>query len=278
MSDTRPAPFTTLRRPPPGLVPAGRAPQPLRARGRANVVVAIALLMALGAASTARAQASAAGDGRTGAAPAPLGVVSLSASAVVELPRDLMTVVLSTSRDGSDPAAVQAGVRQALDAALAEARRVARPGQLDVQTGAFSLQPRYQSAGRIGGWIGSAELVVEGRDMAAISQLVGRIGTMTVSRVAYGLSREARERVESEATAQAVARFRARAADTAKLFGYAGYLVREVSVSGADATPPPMPMLRAAPMAAANVEAALPVEAGRGSVTITVNGTVQMTR
>lgn len=277
MTDTRPALRPIASRPSSRAVSSAQEPLSPSGRRRADVILAIALLMALGAASAARAQVSAT-ESRAAAASAPSGLVSLSASAVVELPRDLMTVVLSTSRDGSDPSAVQAGVRQALDAALAEARRVAKPGQVDVQTGAFSLQPRYQQGSRIAGWIGSAELVVEGRDMAAISQLVGRIGTMTVSRVAYGLSREARERVESEATAQAVARFRARAADTAKLFGYTGYQVRDVSVSAADAMPPPMPMLRAAPMAAASVESALPVEAGRGSVTITVNGTVQMTR
>ncbi len=247
---------------------------PMRPARRANVAVALALLVALAASPAARAQGV---DARTEAANRDL--LSLTASAVVELPRDLMTVVLSTSRDGSDPAAVQAGVRQALDAALAEARKAARPGQVDVQTGAFSLNPRYTQPGRIGGWIGGAELVIEGRDMTAISQLVGRITTMTVARVGYGLSREAREKVEAEATAQAVGRFRARAADTARLFGYGGFAVREVSVSSADSLPPSMPMMRASAMAAPMAaEAALPVEAGRGSVTITVTGTVQMTR
>lgn len=254
--------------------PTAPAPAGIRPARRANVVVALALLMALGAATTARAQVA-----EHRAEPAARDLLSLTASAVVELPRDLMTVVLTTSRDGSDPAAVQAGVRQALDAALAEARKAARPGQVDVQTGAFSLNPRYTQPGRIGGWIGGAELVIEGRDMTAISQLVGRITTMTVGRVGYGLSREAREKVEAEATAQAVARFRARAADTARLFGYGGFAVREVSVSSADSMPPPMPMVRASAMAAPMAaEAALPVEAGRGSVTITVTGTVQMTR
>jgi predicted secreted protein len=127
---------------------------------------------------------------------------------------------------------VQSQLKQALDAALAEARKAARPGQLEVQTGNFSLYPRYAAKGGINGWQGSAELVVEGKDMPAIGQLTGRIGTMTIARVGYGLSRELREKVEGEVTAQAIARFRARAADYAKQFGYAGYLMREVSVGG----------------------------------------------
>ena len=46
---------------------------------------------------------------------------------------------------------------------------------------------------------------------------------MTIARVSYGVSRELREKVEGEVTAQAIARYRAKAADYAKQFGYTGY-------------------------------------------------------
>jgi predicted secreted protein len=208
----------------------------------------------------------------------PRGIVSLSSTAVVELPRDLMTLALSTTRESVDASTVQSQLKQALDAALTEARKVAKPGQVDVQTGAFSLYPRYGPRGTITGWQGTAELLIEGRDMTAISQLAGRIQTLTVARVGYGLSREAREKVESEATAQAVERFRGRAAELSRLFGYTGWAVRELSVSSADASPPPMPMLRAKVAMSTAAEEALPVEAGKGSVTISVSGTVQLTK
>ncbi len=110
---------------------------------------------------------------------------------------------------------------------LGEAKKVARPGLLEVQTGNFSLYPRYApatSSGRatINGWQGSAELIVEGRDMAAIGQLTGRITTMTIANVAYRLSREASQRVEAEIVAEAIAAFRAKAASYSRLFGYGG--------------------------------------------------------
>jgi predicted secreted protein len=209
--------------------------------------------------------------------PAPDGVVSLSASATVEVAKDLMTIAIGTTREGPDAGAVQAQLRQALDAALAEARRVARPGQLDVQTGNFSLVPRYERNGRVATWIGSTEILIEGRDMQAIGALSGRITTMTISRVGYGVSRELREKVEADIAAQAIGRFRAKASDYARQFGYAGYAVREVNVSSADAMPAlPMAMLRSKAMAAPSDES-LPVEPGRGTVTIAVSGTVQMT-
>jgi predicted secreted protein len=209
--------------------------------------------------------------------PPPQGVLGLTASASVEVPRDVLQVTFSTSRDGSDANAVQAQLKQALDAALAEARKVARPGQLDVQTGSFSIAPHYnpKSSG-ISGWQGSAELNVEGHDVPAIAALVGRITTLTVARAGYALSREARERAEADVSGQAIARFRAKAADYAKGFGYAGWSVREVSVNAGD-LPPPRPLqMRAMAATASSSAEELPVEAGRATVTVTVTGTIQM--
>ena len=209
------------------------------------------------------------------------GVLGLSASASTEVTRDLLSITFSTARDGSDANAVQALLKQALDTALAEAKKAAKPGQVDVQTGNFSLYPRYtsnSSGGRqsLNGWQGSAELIVEGRDMAAIGQLVGRITTMTVARVGYRLSREASQRVEADIVAQAIARYRAAAAEYAKQFGYAGYAVREVNVSAGDSGPRPLQMARMNAMPAAAQGEALSVEPGKETVTASVNGTVQM--
>ena len=211
-------------------------------------------------------------------APPPQGVVSLSASASLEVTKDLLGITLNTTREGQDAASVQSQLKQALDAALVEAKKVAKPGQLEVQTGGFSLSPRYTSKGVINGWQGSAELIVEGRDMQAIGQLTGRITTLTISRVAYSLSRELREKSEGEVSAQAIARYRAKAADYAKQFGYGGYVVREVNVSGNEQPSAPAPMYRAKVMSVASSDESLPVEAGKGVVTVSVNGTVQMNK
>ena len=208
----------------------------------------------------------------------PQGVVSLSASANLEVVRDLLSMTLNTTREGADPAAVQAQLKQALDAALVEAKRAARPGQLDVQTGNFSISPRYTNKGIVNGWQGSAELVIEGRDMQAIGQLSGRIATLTISRVGYNLSREVRERSEGEVSAQAIARYRAKAAEYAKQFGYSGYVIREVNVSANEPMPRGVPMQMRAMSASVGSDESLPIEPGKGSVTVNVSGTVQMTR
>lgn len=209
--------------------------------------------------------------------PSPQNVIGLSTSASVEVTKDLLSVTLSTTRDGTDAATVQSALKQALDAALAEAKKVAKPGQIDVQTGNFSLFPRYSPRGGITGWQGTAELGLEGRDIPGIAKLTGRITTMTIARVGSGLSKEQREKVESEVAAEAIARYRAKATDYAKLFGFSGYTVREVNVNSNE----PMnyaaaPMMRQSTMVSS--AESLPVELGKGTVTVTVNGTVQLTK
>jgi predicted secreted protein len=209
--------------------------------------------------------------------PPPQNVLALSAQASAEVTQDLLTIVLSVTREGADAATVQSQLRQVLDTALADARRAVRPGQLDLRTGQFGVYPRYSTRGTLGGWQGSAELVLEGRDLPAISQLAGRVPGMTVARVAYGLSKESREKAEAEIAAQAIQRFRARAEDYARQFGFGGYGIREVNVGQADAMPVQQPMFRRA-MAAqgAPADESVPVEAGRTTVTVVVNGSVQM--
>lgn len=206
--------------------------------------------------------------------------LNLSVSANQEATRDVLSLVFSTTKEGADAGAVQAALKQALDAALAEARKAAKPGQVEVQTGNFSLYPRYApKGGGINGWAGSAELLVEGKDATAIAQLSGRINTLSIARVGWGLSREAREKVEADVAAQAISRFKARAADYSRQFGYGGYTIGEVSVATQDGGVMPM----AAPPAmryksAALVEEALPVEAGKATVSVTVSGVVQMSK
>lgn len=204
----------------------------------------------------------------------PQNVVSLSASASVEVTKDVLSVAFATSRDGADAAVVQAQLKAAVDAVLAEARKIARPGQVDVQTGNFALYPRYAPKGGLNGWQGSAEVIVEGKDIAAIAALAGRVQAMPVARVAFSLSREAREKVDADVTAQAIARFRARADFVAKQLGFVGWSIREIAVN-TEQPPVGVPMMRMQASRAAADEA-LPVEAGKATVSASVSGSVQL--
>ena len=216
-----------------------------------------------------------------------LNQLTLSASASIEVPMDELSVTLAVVREAADAATVQAQMSQVLEAALGEARKHARPGELEVRTGSFSLNPRYAPpparpapgyTPSIIGWQGRAELHLEGRDQRTVASLAGRLAGMSVARVGHSLSKQARERAEAQTTREAISRFRERAQSYAEQFGLRTFAVLQVQV-GMDGGPAPLAeargmVLRAAAMPMADVP--LPVEAGRATVSSTVSGNIQM--
>jgi predicted secreted protein len=206
----------------------------------------------------------------------PQNVAQLSASGSVEAPQDFLLVSLTTTREAADAATVQNQLKTALDAAMIEARKAVLPGQMDMRTGAFSLYPRYGRDGKITTWQGSAELVLEGRDFARISATSGKIQTLTVNQATFSLSREQRARLEGEAQAVAIERFKAKASEIARGFGFTGYTLREITVTANDQGYVPRPRMMAMEAKASASDAPLPVEAGRSTVQVTVSGSVQM--
>jgi predicted secreted protein len=203
-------------------------------------------------------------------------VVQLSASASLEVAQDWLTLSMNTTRDGPDASAVQAQLKTALAAALSEAQKAAKPGEMDVRSGNFSLSPRYGRDGKITGWQGSVELVLEGQDIQRISMTAGKIQTLTMGSVSFGLSRAQRVKVEGEVQALAIERFRSKAGDIAKSFGFGGYSLREVSVNANEPSPMPRPRMQAMELKTSAMDAPVPVEAGKSSVIVTVAGSVQL--
>ncbi len=205
----------------------------------------------------------------------PQNVLQLSTSASVDVRQDLLTLSLATAREGTDAAAVQAQLRSALDAALKEVGKTAQPGAMDVRTGDFSVHPRYGRDSKITGWQGRAELLLEGRDFARITEAAARAPGMPIGHVSFALSREQRERAEAQAQAQAIASFKGKAAEIAKAFGFAGYALREVSVGSSDSGFAPRMYGMAKEMRAVAADAPVPVEPGKSTVQVTVSGSVQ---
>jgi predicted secreted protein len=202
-------------------------------------------------------------------------VAQLSASGSVEVQQDLLSISMNTTRDGADAGAVQNQLRQALDTALTQAKTAAAPELMDVRTGNFSLHPRYGKDGKINGWQGAAELVLEGRDFSRITSTAGKIQSLTMGNVSFALSRGQRAKVESQAQSLAIDRFKVKADEISRSFGFSSYALREVSVSASDQGYSPRP--QAMSMAKAEMpDSSLPVEAGKSTVLVNVSGSVQM--
>jgi predicted secreted protein len=204
-------------------------------------------------------------------------IVQLSSEGMVEAQQDWLTVSLSATKEGSDASAVQVQLRQTLQTALTELKKAAAPGAMEVRSGAFSLQPRYGNDGKMSGWSGTAELLMEGTDFARIGTAASKAQPMTIRSIAFGLSRQARAQLETQAQALAIDNFKSRAAQIARSFGFTDYVLREVSVNSADQGGGPVPRMMAMSSRAMAADAApVPMESGKSLVVVSVSGSVQL--
>ncbi|RAC79166.1 hypothetical protein DN477_30940 [Burkholderia multivorans] len=208
--------------------------------------------------------------------PEPAGVLSLSSQASADVPQDIIHVTLFYEQQAKDPGSLTSALNQRADAALAQAKGVSG---VSAHTGAFSVYPSTDRDGKISAWRGRTEVVLESRDFAAASKLAGQLSNlMQVANVEFSLSPEAQRAAEQKLTTEAIKSFRARADEAAKAFGYSSYTIRDVNVgSGRNVQPyPRMMAMAAAPMDSAKMSAPIAVEGGKATVSVTVNGSVQM--
>ena len=83
-------------------------------------------------------------------------------------------------------------------------------------------------------------------------------------------------RRRDEAQAIAIERFKAKALEVSKGFGFSAYTLREVIISANDQGGQPRPRVMAAQARGEMAESAVPVEVGKTTVLINVSGSVQM--
>ncbi|MBU9629423.1 SIMPL domain-containing protein [Burkholderia multivorans] len=208
--------------------------------------------------------------------PEPAGVLSLSSQASADVPQDIIHITLFYEQQAKDPGSLTSALNQRADAALAQAKGVSG---VSAHTGAFSVYPSTDRDGKISAWRGRTEVVLESRDFAAASKLAGQLSNlMQVANVEFSLSPEAQRAAEQKLTTEAIKSFRARADEAAKAFGYSSYTIRDLNVgSGRNVQPyPRMMAMAAAPMDSAKMSAPIAVEGGKATVSVTVNGSVQM--
>ena len=232
-----------------------------------------ALMVTLSPAAWASEHSSVPGEA---AARAPERVVGFSASASLDVLQDWVSLSLAHQVEAADAAAVQRQLKQVLATALDRTRAPAAASQLELSTGALQVSPRYDQAGRMNGWTGRAELILAGRDLAAVSELAGKVPGMTVAQVRWSLSPALRQQTAEQVQAQAVQRFRAKARALTEQFGFKDYSLREVQVSEDGAGRPVQALMARSMSASAADGAAVPLEAGRSTVSVSVSGTVQL--
>jgi predicted secreted protein len=210
----------------------------------------------------------------------PKDVLSLDATVSTEIIPDTAFVTLAAEASGADSGAITREVQQIVNTALAQAKATR---DVEARTGGFNTSQRWNNKGVRDGWVVRAELIIKSKDFATLGTLAGKLAQqkMMIANTGFEMSREQRDREEAALIERGINAFRAKASVASKAFGFSSYGLREVSLGsiGGDIRPQPkMMMSRVAVADAAQAPEAMSIEGGKTLLTLSVNGSIVMTR
>ncbi|HTP63136.1 MAG TPA: SIMPL domain-containing protein [Burkholderiales bacterium] len=198
-------------------------------------------------------------------------LVSLNAQAEREIANDLLTATLAAEAEGADPAPLADSVNRAMQRALATALGYK---SVKTQSAGYQTIPLYDK-NRVARWRVRQELRLESADVAAATELIGKLqASLIVTGMSLSVSGETRRKAENALIAEALAAFEDRARVVRDAMKAKGYRVKDLQISSGGASRLPV-MMQAHALSAESV--ALPaVEPGSSRIVITVSGTLQL--
>ncbi len=206
-------------------------------------------------------------------------VLSLDASASVEVVPDTAFVTLEAEASGADAATITRDVQQLITAGLAQAKATK---DVDARTGGFNTQQRWNNKGGRDGWTVRAELVIKSKDFATLGTLAGKLAQqkLMIASTGFEMSLAQREREEAALIEAAVNAFKTKAGAAVKAFGFSSYSLREVNLGSIGGDVRPAAKMMAMRAASAAMEAAEPmsIEGGKTVLSLAVSGSVTMAK
>lgn len=199
--------------------------------------------------------------------------VSLSVSAEREVENDLLIANLYAEHQAQKQQDVSDHVNKAIRWALEKSKSV---NGVKVQTTQYNTFPVYNKQ-VITGWRARQGIRIESTESTALSDLIGELqAQLLVASINYDVSKQSRDKVEEELTAEALAQFSKRAELIAAELGRDGYQLVQIHVNTQGGRPVPVSYATRG-LAAAEAKMASPaIEGGVQSVTVSVNGTVEV--
>ena len=198
-------------------------------------------------------------------------MIELAAEASRPAPNDMVRASIYSESTGNNPAELARRVNQEIAAALKVIRD--QPA-VSVKSGQQSSYPIYGKAQKIESWRMRSELILESKDLATVSDLIGKLQQMhlALGSVSQMPSPETRRQVEDETTRDAIRAFQSRAAVVAEQLGKT-WKIKQLNIQQGGGGP--MPMMRASRAMLAEAAPA-PLEAGESQLTTTIGGQIEL--
>jgi predicted secreted protein len=157
--------------------------------------------------------------------------LSLRAYASNELLQDTVTTTLAVEVEAQYQANAGKALTTALDALVKRAKEDTT--KVDVRTGSYRVWGVIDNKGKTTGWRGRAEVRLESKDFEAVGALASKLADASaISGTYFSLSQEWRDAEEKRLLSQAAAAFKSRALAAANAFGFSGYRINEINLSG----------------------------------------------
>lgn len=199
--------------------------------------------------------------------------IDLQADVSREVQNDEMSATMFVEINDANPAQLSQRLNKITNDALQTAKA---QKNLKARTGSNQSYPVYDRNNKLTGWRGRSEIRLDGKDFAAISNLIGKLqSAMQLESVSFAVSPELRRQTQNELMSEVVAAFRERAQVLQQALGATTYKLRRMSVNTSGGVQRPMPMaMRAKSNDAFAAEPAF--EAGSTQVQVSASGTIEV--
>lgn len=193
-----------------------------------------------------------------------------------DVANDEVRASLYKKAQAADSKSLATTLNTSINRALAIAKRYPT---VSVSTGQQSTYPRYDKNDKIIGWTGQANIDIKSTDFTATSQLIADLQeTLVMNNLNFGVSEIKQSTLEQKLMTEASRAFQQQAKNLTRAWDARGYRVVTVNLNtGNNNYPRPM----YSSMRVADAESAVPsqnFESGNSTVSVTANGTIELTK
>ncbi len=193
-----------------------------------------------------------------------------------EIANDEVRASLYKKAQATDSKALATTLNTSINRALAIAKRYPT---VTVSTGQQSSYPRYDKNDKIIGWTGQANIDIKSTDFTATSQLIADLQeTLVMNTLNFGVSEIKQDALEQKLMTEASRAFQQQAKNLTRAWDARSYRVVSVNLNtGSNNYPRPM----YSSMRVSDAESSVPsqnFESGNSTVSVTANGTIELTK
>lgn len=167
-----------------------------------------------------------------------------------------------------------------LNTTINNAMRIAkRYPSVTVSTGQQTTYPRYDKNDKIIGWTGQANIDLKSTDFAATSQLIADLQeTLVMDNLTFGVSDTKKNALEQKLMTDASRAFQQQAKNLTRAWDARSYRVVNVNLNTGNNYPRPMYSAMAMKSESADAVPRQNFESGNSTISVTANGTIELTK